>query len=327
MKIAMFNYRQNVEGNAPIHFSLKYGVKIELFEEPLTKDNYLKTTGFEAISIVGGSKLDRELLGLLKKNGVRFINTRSIGYDHIDTDAADSLGIRISNNTYSVSSVADFAITLMLMTTRKVKTMLDKAASQHYDMNGVKGVELHNLTVGVIGTGKIGQTVIKRLSGFDSKILAYDIYQNDFTKQYASYVDLDTLLKESDIISLHIPATKETRHMINKETISKMKDGVIIINTARGDLIDSRDLLEALLSGKVGSAGLDVLEGEEQFFKLPDPYNVVNNQMYYTYRNLPNVILTPHKAFFTDQATDDMVENSIVILKDMMEGKESSFEI
>ena len=323
----MFNYRKNVEGEAPIHFSLQYGVEIELFEEPLTKDNYLKTTGYEALSIVGGSKLDRELLGLLKKNGVRYINTRSIGYDHIDVDAAQSLGIRISNNTYSVSSVADFAITLMLMTTRKVKTMLDKAVSQHYDMEGVKGVELHNLTVGVIGTGKIGQTVIKRLSGFDAKILAYDVYQNDFTKQYATYVDLDTLYQEADMITLHVPATKETYHMINQESIAKMKDGVIIINTARGDLIDSKALLEGLLSRKVGSAGLDVLEGEQQFFKLPDPYAVVNNPIYYAYRNLPNVILTPHKAFLTDQAADDMVENSIVILKDMMEGKVSPFEI
>lgn len=176
------------------------------------------------------------------------------GYDHIDMQAAKDCGIRVGNAPYGPNGVADYAVMLILMSIRNMKRILERTNIQDYTLQGIRGRELSDLTVGVIGTGRIGRTVIRHLSGFGCRILANDPYENEETKQYASYVTLPELWKEADVITLHAPLTEDNFHLIGAETLAQMKDGVVIVNTARGALIDSEALIEGIESGKVGAA-------------------------------------------------------------------------
>ncbi len=183
------------------------------------------------------------------------------------------------------------------------------------------------MTVGVIGTGAIGKNVIKNLTGFNCNILAYDPFINEEVKKYAKYVSLDEILSQSDILTLHIPATKDTYHLIRKETINKMKDGVIIINTARGSIIDTADLIEALESGKISACALDVIENELGLYYNDYKYKTIKNHYLSILKEMPNVLLTPHMAFYTKQAVSDMVENSLLSIVTSKKGKENKFRI
>ena len=194
--------------------------------------------------------------------GVKYLLCRSIGYDHIPLETAKKLGMRVAHSHYPPEGVANYAIMLMLMCTRKMNQTMLRAAAQDYTLPGKMGKDLSNCTVGVIGTGKIGRTVIAHLQGFGCKILAYDLYQSDEVAQMAEYVPLDELYARSDVITLHTNATAENHHLINAESLAKMKDGMLIVNTARGALIDEEALIAALESGKVYAAGLDVVSTE-----------------------------------------------------------------
>ena len=214
--------------------------------------------------------------------------------------------------TYSPATVADYTIMLMLMGCRKIQYIMQRAQIQDYTLQGKIGRELPGMTVGIIGTGKIGKTVIKHLSGFGCKILAYDIYESDEVRQYAQYTDLDTIYRECDIISLHAPATDDNYHMINHEVMDKMKQGVILINCARGSLVDTQALIDGIESGKVGFAGLDVVEHESGLYYFNRMGEPLNNPQLAILRSYSNVVVTPHTAFYTQEAVSDMVENSII---------------
>ncbi|MFA9397741.1 MAG: NAD(P)-dependent oxidoreductase, partial [Clostridiaceae bacterium] len=177
------------------------------------------------------------------------------------------------------------------------------------------------------GTGKIGCTVIKHMRGFECKLIAYDLYENEEIKEYAEYVTLEKLLRESDIITFHAPATKENYHLINKESIKIMKDGVFIINTARGSLIDTKDLIDAIEYKKIGGVALDVIENEENLYYKDLKYEILDNRELAILKSYPNVIISPHTAFYTDQAVSDMVENSILSCILYMESKENPWEV
>ena len=202
-----------------------------------TPENAGLAEGYDAVSIIT-TPVDEEILTIWKECGVKCVSTRTVGFDHVDRRAAGKLGITVCNATYPPNGVANYTIMLMLMCCRKMKPIMMRADVQDYTLPGKIGVEISNSTVGVIGTGKIGRTVLEHLKGFGCRLLAFDLYPSKEVAEYAEYVDLDTLYKESDIISLHMPSTAENFHMINTDTIAKMKDGVIIINTARGNLID-----------------------------------------------------------------------------------------
>jgi D-lactate dehydrogenase len=218
---------------------------------------------------------------------VRHISTRTIGFDHIDIEHAKKIGIHVSNVSYSPHSVADYTVMLILMSLRKIKHIMERASVQDYTLKEIQGKELHNLTVGVIGTGKIGGTVVKLMQGFDCRILANDLYPNKDLARYARYVDLEELYRESDVITLHAPATDESFHMINKDTIAKMKDDVVIVNTARGTLIDSMDLIEGIESEKIGAVAIDVVENETAIYYTDHKYEIIAN------RNWPSYVLSP----------------------------------
>lgn len=325
MKILAYSHRSD-ETEYFKEFSEKYNIKIVLCEDEPSMENAELAKGFDCISIIT-TMINAELVEKFCEVGVKFISTRTVGYDHIDLKKAKELGVHIGNATYSPNSVADYTIMLILMSIRKVKLIMERSNVQDYSLKGVQGKELPNLTVGVIGTGRIGQTVIKHLSGFGCRLLAHDIYEAENVKLYAKYVKLDTLLKESDVITLHMPATNDNYHMINKDSIKQMKDGVFIINTARGSLINTNDLIDGLENKKIGGVALDVIEHEANIYYNDLKGEMLNNKDLAILKSFPNVIVTPHTAFYTNQAVSDMIENSIKSCVLFKENKENPWEV
>ncbi|QTL97939.1 lactate dehydrogenase [Iocasia frigidifontis] len=292
-------------------FSEKYQVEMKLCEDEPKIENAELAEGCDCISIIT-SRINQELIEKFHQIGVKFISTRTIGYDHIDIKSAKRYRIGVGNVGYSPASVAEYTVMLILMVLRKMKGIMERSNVQDYSLKGIQGKELHNLTVGIIGTGRIGQRVIKCLSGFACKLLAHDLHPQENIKESARYVSLNELFQESDIITMHVPATKENFHLINKESLSIMKDGVYIINTARGSLINTKELIAALENKKISGAALDVIEGEADLYYNDLKCQVLSNRELAILKSYPNVIITPHTAFYTDQAVSDMVENSIL---------------
>jgi lactate dehydrogenase-like 2-hydroxyacid dehydrogenase len=326
MRIFIYNLREYDEKVYFERFCKEYGCEYGFTNESPTLENAVLAAGFQAISIIT-TKIDASLMQAFFDIGIRFISTRSIGYDHIDVKKAQELGIRISNVEYSPNSVANYTIMMMLMACRRMEHIIHRMRLQDYTLKGKIGKELSNCIIGVIGTGKIGGTVIQHLYGFGCEILAYDLYPDPKLQGFSKYVSLDVLLNQSDIISLHAPLTQETYHMINKDAFTSMKDGVILINTARGQLIDTPALIEALNSHKVGFAALDVIEDEEGLYYFNRMNQVITNSDFALLGSYPNVLLTPHTAFYTEDAVSEMVKNSIKGICELSRENQSQFEI
>lgn len=326
MKVLVYNFREFDEKEAFEMAAKKYGVEIKVCKDSPSLENACLAEGCDCISIVT-TQIQAELIDAFKKFGIKYISTRTIGYDHVDVQYAKGVGISVGNATYGPEGVADYAIMLMLMTSRKMKAIMNRAAMQDFSLQGIQGRELPDLTVGIIGTGRIGKTVIRHLSGFGCKVLAYDVYQSEEVKQYATYVELETLLKEADLISLHTPLTEENYHIINQNSIGKMKDNVILVNTARGALIDSEALIEGLENGKIGAVGLDVVENEFDLYYFDLRNKPIKNRELAILKSFPNAIVTPHMAFYTDNAINSMAGNSIYSCCLHMEGKENPWEV
>jgi D-specific alpha-keto acid dehydrogenase len=231
-----------------------------------------------------------------------------VGYNHVNVQYAERVGISVENVAYSPDSVADYTLMLMLMAVRNAKSIIQRADVHDYRLNDVRGKELRDLTVGVIGTGRIGAAVIDRLRGFGGRILAYDSHP----KAAADYVPLDELLELSDIVTLHTPLNTDTHHLLSRQRIEQMKPGAFIVNTGRGSLLDTEALISALESGRLGGAALDVLEGEEGIFYADRRGKPIESKPLLRLQELPNVLISPHTAYYTDHALRDMVENSIV---------------
>lgn len=317
MKIFVYSMREFDEKPFFDKFFKTYGIEYSYTAERPCQANVALAKGYDVINIIT-TVIGKELMEAFYNEGIQCIATRTAGYDHIDVNHAKTLGMGVVNVTYSPSSVADYTIMMMLMGLRKIKHILERAAVQDYTLRGKIGRELPDCTVGIVGTGKIGSTVVKHLSGFGCKILMYDIAHNEEASLNGEYVSLETLITESDIISLHVPATEANYHMINSDTIEKMKDGVGIINCARGDLIDTKALIDGIERRKIGFAGLDVVEDEHGLYYFNRMGEPLNNPNLAILRSYSNVIVTPHTAFYTDQAVSDMVENSLLGAVDYM---------
>ena len=221
--------------------------------------------------------------------GIRYLSTRTIGYNHIDLDCAHSLGIRVCNASYAPNGVADFTVMMILMCLRNYKQAMWRSKVNDFSLSGLMGREMRNLTIGIMGTGRIGRAVIQNLSGFGCRLLAYDVVQNEAVKNMASYVDLDTLYRESDVITLHMPLLDSTKHIINQESIAKMKDQIILINCARGQLMDSDALVDGIEKEKIGALGIDTFEGEENVVHKDLRVDIIaNRNLFYLqqFRNL-----------------------------------------
>jgi D-specific alpha-keto acid dehydrogenase len=285
----------------------RFGVLPSISDAAVSEATIGLASGTPCISVGHKAKLAPSILAALSQAGVRYISTRSVGYDHIDVHCAENLGIAVENVAYSPDSVADFTLMLMLMLVRHAKSTLSRVQTHDYRLNDVGGRELRDMTIGVVGMGNIGASVRDRLRGFGCRVLAYDRCPTTS----AEYVPLDELVQRSDIVTLHVPLNVDTHHLLSRQRLEQMKDGAFIINTGRGALVDTTALLDALEGGRLGGAALDVLEGEEGIFYSDRRQRPVESQLLLRLHQLPNVIITPHTAYYTDHALSDIVENTL----------------
>ena len=326
MKILAFEVRDD-EKKGLMETAQELGVELELSSEVPCMENVELVNGFEGVSILGQGDINSELLSAWKKQGVDYVSTRTIGYNHIDVENARKIGIRVCNARYAPNGVADFTVMLMLMCLRNYKQALWRGQVNDFSLWGLQGKEMRSLTVGVMGTGRIGQAVIQNLRGFGCKILAYDPHPKADLMDVAEYVSLEELYRRADIITLHMPLVPATRYIINRESISMMKPGVIIINCARGPLADPDALIEGIESEKIGALGLDVIDGEEGITHVDHRVDIISNQKMAYLRQFRNVVMTQHMAFYTEEAVASMARCGIAGILDMAENKKGQWEI
>jgi D-specific alpha-keto acid dehydrogenase len=286
----------------------RFGVTPTITDAAVSEVTIELAFGNRCISVSHKTQITNATLLALSRAGVRYISTRSIGYDHINAAYAESVGITVENVAYSPDGVADYTVMLILMVVRNARSTINRVAVHDFRLNDVRGKELRDMTIGVIGTGRIGAAVIDRLWGFGSRIVAYD----KRPKTSADYVHLDELLQQSDIVTLHTPLNADTHHLLNRQHIEQMKYGAFVINTGRGSLLDTEALIIALESGKLGGAALDVLEGEEGIFYADCRNKPIESKLLLQLQKSPNVLITPHTAYYTEHALRDTVENSII---------------
>ncbi len=286
----------------------RLGVIPTITDEAVAESNVGLAVGNRCISIGHKTVVKNSTLRALGKAGVSYISTRSVGCNHIDVNCAESVGIRVETVAYSPDSVADYTLMLMLMVVRHAKSVLRRTHVHDYRLNEIRGRELRDLTVGVVGTGRIGGAVIDRLRGFGCRTLAHDIRP----KTAADYVALDALLEQSDIVTLHTPLTGETHHLLDRHRIERMKPGAVLVNTGRGPLLDTEALVCALESGRLAGAALDVVEGEQGIFYADRRDRPIEDRLWLRLHKLPNVLISPHMAYYTDHALSDTVKNSLV---------------
>lgn len=286
--------------------------------------------GHDIVCLFVNDSCGRDVLEALKEAGVTCVAMRCAGYDRVDIQAAEELGIRVVRvPAYSPRSVAEAALCLMLATARNLRSASLKVAVGNYTLNGLVGMELTGKTFGVIGTGNIGVEFIKLLKGFDGRILAHDVYPSDKAVEAgAEYVDLGTLLKESDVISLHVPLLPSTQHLMNTENLSKMKEGSILINVSRGGLIDTESLIDMLVKGTCGirAVGMDVYENEGSLFFTDFTERSAKDRMrawdckFALLKSLPQVVITPHTAFLTEEALESIGQTTVDNMLCVMSG-------
>lgn len=326
MNITVFEV-SNDERQELEYLSRTLPVTFRLVEGNLSEETLALAEGAEGVSTLGRSTLDRAMLERLKAMGVGYVSTRTIGVDHIDLAAAKELGLRVSHAAYPPEAVANFTIMLMLLVLRRYKPAMWRQQVNDYSLYGLMGRSMNKQTVGVVGTGSIGATVIRELSGFGCRILAYNLFECEELRPYATFVDLDTLYRESDIITFHVPYTPETSRMVNRESISRMKDGVILINTARGELMDIDAVTEGIETEKIGSLAMDVFEHEQGIYHADRKTDILKNKDMVYLRQFPNVVLTQHMAFYTEESIISMVDCGIQSLLDMKEGRPTRLEL
>lgn len=285
-----------------------FGITPVVTAAPVSDETIELAAGNACISIGHKSPVTNDHLAELSRLGVRYISTRSIGLDHLDVEYARSVGITVESVAYSPDGVADYTVMLILMAVRHAKSLLRRADVHDYRLGDRRGAELRDLTVGVVGTGRIGSAVIDRLRGFGCRILAHDKQ----SKSSAQHVPLDELLRRSDIVTLHTPLDAETHHLLDRGRIDQLKPGAYLVNTARGSLVDTDALLVALETGRLAGAALDVVEGEGGVFYADHRARPLDGTPLARLQALPNALITPHTAYFTDHALRDAVVNSLV---------------
>ena len=306
MKIMVYEARQDERAELERQ-SRELGVELAVTPEVPTPDNAGLAEGCLGVSILGQGRIDAALLDAWRAMGVSYLSTRTVGYDHIDLAHAKAVGIRVCNASYAPNGVADFTVMLLLMCLRHYKQAMWRGQVNDFSLQGLQGRELKDLTVGIIGTGKIGAQVIRNLSGFGCRIITFDKHENPAVQPLVTYVDFETLLARADVISLHMPLLDSNRHIIDRKAISKMKDGVVILNCSRGELADIEALVEGIESEKIGALGMDTCEGDEGIIHEDHRTDILPNRNWFYLHQFRNVIMTQHMAFYTDAAVTSMV--------------------
>ena len=318
MKVAIYD-THNFEKEMIREANKDFLHEIHFFEVRLTKETALMARGYDCISAFTNDKLDEEVLTLLSSEGIKLIALRSAGFNHIDLLAAKKLGLKVVRvPEYSPFSVAEYAVGLILCLNRKIHKAYNRVREGNFSLDGLVGFDLHGKTIGVIGTGRIGQAFIRIMRGFGCHVLAFDLLPN---RQFADevgcrYTSFEEVIEMSDIISLHLPLSKESTHLINNETFQKMKKGCILINTGRGKLIDTKALISSLKRGDINGAGLDVYEEEENFFFQDHSGQVLQDDVLARLMTFPNVLLTSHQGFLTKEAIHNIAHTTLQNIND-----------
>lgn len=298
-----------------------YGYEIKYIEEKLCEKTAHMSKGYDVVCVFVNDIVDEKTINILKECGVKLIALRCAGFNNVELKCLDENLKAVRVPAYSPYAVAEHASALLLTLNRKTHKAYQRSKEYNFTLNGLLGFDIHGKTVGVIGTGKIGKCFINIMKGFGANIIAYDVYKDeDFAKEKEfEYVSLDELYKNSDIISIHCPLTDDNVKMINKKSIEKMKDGVVIINTSRGKLVDANDLIEELANGKVGGAALDVYENEGDFFMNDLSGSTLRDKNLSTLLTMPNVVITSHQAFFTKEALNKIAGDTCENIKEIFE--------
>ena len=305
-----------------------FGFDIQYFDFKLTESTVDITKGFDVVCCFVNDTLNTRVLSKLKENNVGLVALRCAGFNNVEKLSEDAIPI-VRVPAYSPNAVAEYAMTLIMSLNRRIHKAYSRVRNNNFNISGLTGFDLVNKTLGVIGTGKIGQILIKIARGFDMNVLAFDKYPNEKASKELGfrYVELDELYSHSDIISLHCPLTSENYHLVNEESITKMKEGIMIINTGRGQLIDTKALIRGLKSKKVGSAGLDVYEEENDYFFEDLSDSFIDDDTLSRLLTFPNVLITSHQAFLTQEALANIAETTLENVSDFVEGRELKNEV
>ena len=296
----------------------KYNYDIRYYKGHLNPNNVVLTQDTDAVCIFVNDTADAAVIDAMVDNGVKLLALRCAGYNNVDLKAAKGKLPVVRVPAYSPYAVAEYSLALMLSLNRKIHRAYWRTRDGNFSLNGLMGFDMHGKTIGIIGTGKIAKILIRLLKGFGMRILAYDLYPDmKFAgEEGISYVSLDELYRESDIISLHCPLTDQTKYMIDKDSIDKMKEGVMIINTGRGQLINTNDLIEGLKEKKIAAAGLDVYEEEGEYFYEDKSDKIIDDDVLARLLSFNNVIVTSHQAFFTKEALHNIAETTLQNIED-----------
>lgn len=315
------------EVEAIISFSRELSLEVEMIEEGLTLGNVHLTKGNDSVVFFGMCDLSESVLIELNKNKVKYIASRSAGYNNVNLEVARKLGIKVSNANYSPNCVADYTVMLILMAIRKMKSIMKRVEHNDYSLAGIQGKEMHNLTFGIIGTGRIGVSTIRNLSGFGGKLLAYSSTEKKEISDLVESVSLDKLIRESDVISLHLPLMESTKYILDDKMFIKMKKGVVIVNTARGELINTKDMIKFIDDNHIGAVAIDVIENELGIFHVDHQLTHIKHHDLSILKSYKNVIVSPHASFYTDQAVSDMVEVALRSIVSFMSTDNSADEV
>ncbi|MBF0532189.1 MAG: 2-hydroxyacid dehydrogenase [Candidatus Omnitrophica bacterium] len=305
------------------------GFKITFFKSHLTTETAALTQGFQVVCVFVNDIINKDVIEILERNGIALIALRAAGYNNIDLKTIFKKIHVVRVPAYSPYAVAEHAVALMLSLNRKVHRAYYRTRDNNFTLNGLLGFDMFGKTAGIIGTGKIGKVMIGILKGFGMRVLAYDSFPDKEYQKNAGfeYVALDALYRESDIISLHCPLTKATYHLINEASIAKMKPGIMIINTGRGMLIDSKALIAGLKIGRVGFAGLDVYEEESDYFFEDFSNKVITDDVFARLLSFNNVLVTSHQGFFTQEALRNIADTTLENIREFFTEKKIPNEI
>lgn len=291
--------------------------ELVFFEVQLNRNTASLANRYPAVCIFVNDVADAATLEILASHGTGLIALRSAGFNHVDLKAAAKLGMRVVRvPAYSPFAVAEHVVAMIQTLNRKTHRAYNRVREGNFSLEGLLGFDLHGRTVGIVGTGKIGQIFAQIMKGFGCRVLGYDLFKNPAFEAVGKYVDLPDLLSQSDIISLHCPLTPETYHLINAKAIEQMKQGAMLINTSRGGLVDTEAAIEGLKSKRIGALGLDVYEQEADLFFEDLSNEIIQDDLFERLTTFPNVLITAHQAFFTKDALENIAETTMQNITD-----------
>ena len=304
-------------------YEKNYNFEMTFLKVRLTEETANLTKGYDVVCGFANDNINKETIDIMVENRIKLLAMRCAGFNNVSLKDIHNRFKVVRVPAYSPHAIAEYTVGLILAVNRKIHKAYVRTREGNFSINGLMGFDLDGKTAGIIGTGKIGQILIKILKGFEMKVIAYDLYPNQKAADELGfeYVSLDELYAKSDIISLNCPLTKDTQYMINRRSMLKMKDGVILVNTGRGQLIDSADLVEALKDKKVGAVALDVYEEEENYFFEDKSNQVIEDDILGRLLSFYNVLITSHQAYFTKEAVDAITVTTLNNIRDFVEGK------